>query len=121
MNGCRVEVPTEAEPLPATMTKGRVGSPRACEPRDKDLRIAVKSIVGCRHEHLAVWLAHRLNRVKTGQHPERHAGDAALTETGVEAKRRGVGRRHEREREHYGHQAGSAGPHRAHVSTISQE
>jgi hypothetical protein len=60
----RVEVPAEAEPLPTAMPKSRVGSPAASETREKDLRVSVKLISGCRNEQLAVRLAHRPQRAR---------------------------------------------------------
>jgi hypothetical protein len=69
------------------MTKGRVWTAAAREPRDQNLRAAVKEAVGCRDEQLAVRLAHRPKRAQT--HPKgRCASGASRARTSPARQRR---------------------------------
>jgi hypothetical protein len=105
------------------MAKSRVGSATARETREQNLRVSVLQQRGaCRHEHLAVRLAHRPKRAHRHRRlrkSEWHgAGYPAVTEAAIEAKGRGVGRRHRRERERHSDQPPSTG--RTHAPTVSQ-
>jgi hypothetical protein len=120
-----MEVSADADAHPAAATKSPVGLTVRLEARYRDLRRGTIARGRCsHHQHFAVRLAHRSKRAVDFRRRllkrEWHASDAALTEPGVEAKGRGIGRRHRRERERHRQQATTTGPPgRTHASTIS--